>query len=91
MTNDQIKAFYREIGDVCRKYKMSALAGVWFSGEGNDEFGQLQFWDVSDTRMRLIVEDLSEKYEYWAKHTLGYIKRPLGSIHEILKDDDDKN
>ncbi len=91
MSNEEIKAFYREIGEVCRKHKLSGLAGVWFSGAGHDEFGQLLFWDVTNTRMKLIVEDLSEKYQYWAKHTVGHIKRPLGSIRELSQDDDDKN
>jgi hypothetical protein len=91
MTNDEIKAFYREIGAVCSKYKISGVAGVWFSGNGHDEFGQMLYWDIADSRMKLIIEDLSQKYSYWAKHTLGHISRPLGPIREIIRKDSETN
>jgi len=83
MTNEEIKQFYREIADVCLKHDISGIAGVWFGGSKSNEFGQLLYWDVTDTHMKAIIKDLSEKFEYWAKHTVGHIKRPLGEIREI--------
>ena len=91
MTKEEIKQFYREIGEVCAKHNIGGIAGVWFSGKGHDEFGQMLFWDVADHRMKLIVTDLSEKYQYWAKHTLAHIPRPLGNIQEITKRDGEVN
>jgi hypothetical protein len=83
MTTEEITQFYREIGGVCKKYNMSALVGVWFSGRGHDELGKMMFWDLSDTRMKAIVEAIAAKYEAWAKESVKYTPKPLGKIHEV--------
>lgn len=83
MKNDEIKSFYREISDVCRKYDIAGFAGVWFSGAGHEEFGQIKNWDVTDHRMKAIMDMIAEKYERWAKETVGHVGRPLGEIREV--------
>jgi len=83
MTNEEIKQFYRDIADVCLKHDIHGIAGVWFGGSKSDEFGQLLYWNITDSVMKMIIKDLSEKYEYWARHTLRHVKRPLGNIHEM--------
>jgi hypothetical protein len=32
MENKQVEAFYKEIGQVCQKYKIGAFVGWWFDG-----------------------------------------------------------
>jgi hypothetical protein len=89
MTIEEIKQFYREIGDVCIKYNISGITGVWFSGEGNDEFGGLQYHDVNDSRMGLIIQAISGMYAEWARVALNHVPKPIGSIHEIRRPDND--
>lgn len=91
MTEAQIKAFYKDLGEIVSKHKMSGLAGVWFSGEGHDEMGQLKFWDISDFRMKWVIEDIADKYERWAKHTIGHVPQHLGSIHDVSGDSSEGN
>lgn len=82
MTNEQIKQFYREIGDVMNKHKVSGIAGVWFAGEGHDEFGQLVFWDAANGQMKRVVELINKKYEGWARDVVGKELPVIGMVRE---------
>lgn len=91
MTDQEVKAFYRDLGALCKKHKMSGLAGVWFAGEHSDLFGELKFWDIADSRMKLVIEDITDKYQRWARHTVGHLPRPVGNIHELTDDEPQDN
>ena len=87
MTNEEIKQFYRDISDVCKKYKMNGVTGIWFSGNGHDEFGSIEYWDMTDSRMRAVITFISEKYQRWAKDAFGHIPKPIGQIREVRSDE----
>ena len=89
MTVEQVKQFYREVGDVCIKHNISGVAGVWFSGEGHDEFGQLQFHDIADSRMGALTRIIAEMYNEWAKVAIKHTPKPIGNIHEVRRPDNE--
>ena len=91
MTNDEIKNFYREIADVCLKYKMNGLVGTWFSGEGHDEMGQIQFWEPTSTQMKLIIMGISEKYLQWRGEVFKKPVNVIGRINERRSTDKGEN
>ena len=88
MVNKEIEQFYRDIADVCLKYKISGIAGVWFSGEGHDEFGQLAFYDVT-TEMKTVVQMITEKYELWAGEAATHTNVTT-KIHEMRSNEPGK-
>lgn len=89
MTLEEIKQFYREIGDVCIKHNIAGIAGVWFGGEGSDEMGQLEFYDIANTRMGLLMNMIGDRYKEWARDTVKHVPKPIGSFREIRRPDND--
>lgn len=61
MTQEQVNAFYHDLGDVCRKHGIQGLAGIWFSK--GEEQGKLAFWNPLDLQTKTLVQCISEKWE----------------------------
>ena len=86
---EQIKQFYRDIGDVCIKHNISGVAGMWLSGEGNDKFGQLVFNNPADSRTGVLMGLIADKYAEWTRDVLKHVPKPIGTIREVRRSDND--
>lgn len=81
MTEKQVRQFHRELADLCLKFDVTGLAGVWF---GSDEsMGRLEFASLGDMRMKYVIPVISRKWEAFLND--HDIKHPpaTGVIHEV--------
>jgi hypothetical protein len=88
MDEKQRETFCREIADVCSKYKIQGLSGIYFEGDA-DNYGFIKCSDLTDFRMKHIVEEISKMLEMWS----GDIHKgeSLGSIRVMSNENKTKN
>lgn len=89
LTQESIQNFYREIGQVCQKYGVSTLVGIWFEGSAGDHYGFIKNHDITDTRMGLISTAIAEKLGQWADSI--HEGPQTGYIHETISPPGTKN
>lgn len=90
MTDEQVKAFYREIGAVCGKYGIGICVGMWFEGKDGDNWGPFKFWDVTDTDCKEVADFLVNRIERFADD-LDPNRKTEKHMREVVKSNPDKN
>jgi hypothetical protein len=76
----EILQFHRELADLCLKFDIAGLAGVWFGCD--EEMGRLEFADVGDLRMKFLIPVIARKWEnFLSDHDIKQ-GPPTSVIHE---------
>jgi hypothetical protein len=88
MDEKQRETFYREIADVCAKYKIQGLSGIYFEGD-SDNYGFVKCTDLTDFRMKFVVEHISKLLEQWS-HEI-HKGDSLGSVRVLSNENKMKN
>lgn len=89
MSPDEIRAFYQAIGEVCNRFNIQGVSGVWF-GEG-EEWGKMIFWAATETRMKVVVQALADKFEEFQREIGAGNCEQIGYINEATARNGEQN
>jgi hypothetical protein len=64
MTEDQVPAFYTELGAVLEKYNVGMMAGLWMASD-SDVMGCIEAYPVGDTRLRAVGMYVCHSLKQW--------------------------
>lgn len=90
MTDEQVKEFHREIGEIIHKYKLSVFVGIWFEGDSGESWGPVKSWNAGEPEMKRVADYFFDKLEEEIKKIDG-LERGENWQGQVITGNPEKN